>query len=450
MPERLSPGDWAELYSEHIEEWSRRFAQACAARNIDGVVVFSGAEKQRFRDDSDYPFFAEPYFKAWVPLASPNAAVKILPGETPLLAYVQSPDHFWHVPAEPPAGFWTRHFEIRRADGTATLLEELGIPAPGLAAVGEDANESMGFASINDPELLAHLDYYRAFKTPYEVACIEEANRISAAGHAAAQVALSEQPFRQSEFSLNQAYCSATRQREAELPYQNIVALNEHASTLHYQNLDREPPEEFHSFLLDAGAQFNGYASDVTRTRPSGAEPFTALIASMDVVQKRLCAGTRNGVSFVALNDFAHQLLAEVLAEHEIISCSPEDGYSRGITRTFLPHGLGHLLGLQVHDPGGRLNAPGGIDDAPPGEHPFLRLTRTLEPGFVVTIEPGLYFIPSLLERLKSSPAGNVVDWDRVQGLMPYGGIRIEDNILVTAAESRNLSRPALLHSGVS
>jgi len=450
VSERPSLSNWAELYSEHIEEWGRRFTEACGARNIDGVVVFSGAEKRRFRDDSDYPFFAEPYFKAWVPMASPNAAVKILPGEAPLLVYVQTADLFWHAPAEPPAGFWTRHFEIRRTDSCAALLDELGIPMPGLAALGEGADASMGFANVNDPELLAHLDYYRAFKTPYEVACIEEANRVSAAGHSAAQEASLEQPFRQSEFSLNQAYCSATRQREAELPYQNIVALNEHASTLHYQNLSREPPEEFRSFLLDAGAQFNGYASDVTRTRSSEAGPFAALIASMDVVQKRLCAGARNGVSFVALNDFAHQLLAEVLQEHEIINCVAEEGYRRGITRTFLPHGLGHLLGLQVHDPGGRLSAPGGLDGAPPDEHPFLRLTRTLEPGFVVTIEPGLYFIPSLLTRLRSGPTGNLVDWDRVEALIPYGGIRIEDNVLVTAGESRNLSRPALLHSGVS
>ena len=449
MAERVDLVDWTELYAGHFEEWSRRFTGACSARNVDGIVVFSGAQKRRFRDDGGYPFYAEPYFKAWIPQSLPNAALKIRPGETPLLVYVHRAD-YWHASPEAPEGFWTEHFEIRCVDSPATLLDELGMPLPRSAALGEDADASMEFASVNEPELLRHLDFYRAFKTPFEVACIEEANRLSAAGHAATREALAEAPSRQSEFSLNQIYCTATRQREAELPYQSIVALNEHASTLHYQNLDREPPEEFRSFLLDAGAECNGYAADVTRTLSSGADTFDALIASMDGLQKRLCAGTRNGVSFVRLNDFAHQLLADVLEENGVVSCGAEECYSRGITRTFLPHGLGHLLGLQVHDPGGHLHAPEGADATPPEDHPFLRLTRTLEPGFVVTIEPGLYLIPSLLERLRNDPAGKVIDWGRVESLMPFGGIRIEDDVLVTDAESRNLSRPALLASGVS
>jgi Xaa-Pro dipeptidase len=103
-----------------------------------------------------------------------------------------------------------------------------------------------------------------------------------------------------------------------------------------------------------------------------------------------------------------------------------------------------------VHDAGGRLSTPDGKSTPPPEEHPFLRLTRTLEPGFVVTIEPGLYFIPSLLEPLRNGPPAKLVDWDNVDSLTPYGGIRIEDNVLVTDTENRNLSRPALLQSGIS
>ena len=438
-----------EFYGEHLREWTRRFSDTCRAHEVDGVVIFSGVKKSRFRDDNDYPFFAEPYFKAWVPQSPPNAALKILPGETPLLVRVESAD-FWHAPPGAPSGFWAEHFDIRHVDSAEALFGELGMPLSGMAAVGEAADEAMGFATVNDADFLTRLDFYRAYKTAYEVACMEEANRIAAAGHAATQTALAQEPSRQSEFDLNQVYCLATRQREAELPYQNIVALNEHGSTLHYQNLDREPPEEFRSFLLDAGAEFNGYASDVTRTVSGSAGEFGALVASMDGLQRRLCSGTRNGVSFIALNDFAHRLLAEVLKEHRLITCSADEAYDLGITRTFLPHGLGHLLGLQVHDAGGRLSTPDGAGTAPPEEHPFLRLTRTLEPGFVVTIEPGLYFIPSLLEVLRNGPVGKLVNWDDVDALTPYGGIRVEDNVLVTDAESRNLSRPALLQSGVS
>lgn len=448
MPEKRPIDDLTQLFPAHLEEWSRRFEGACVACGVDGVVVFSGREKARFRDDNDYPFFVEPYFKAWIPQPAPHSAVKLLPGETPLLVYVESAD-FWHAPPEPPAGSWIEHFEIRRAQDTRALHQELAMPSPGLAALGEDADESMGFASTNDPRLLDYLDFHRAYKTDYEIACMQEANRIAAAGHAATRTALAGETPGESEFALNQIYCSATRQREAELPYQNIVALNEHAATLHYQHLDREPPEEFRSFLLDAGAEFNGYASDVTRTLSGGVERFAALIAAMDKMQRRLCAGARNGVSFITLNDLAHELLADVLAEHRIINCAADEGYSLGITRTFFPHGLGHLLGLQVHDAGGHLSAPDGLSQRPPDEHPFLRLTRTLEPGFVVTIEPGVYFIPTLLERARAGSSGKLINWDNVEELIPCGGIRIEDNVLVTESESRNLSRPALLQAGV-
>ena len=445
MSEDRTAGSWASLYDGHAAAWEQRFADACGACGVDGAVVFSGSVKYRHRDDIEYPFFAEPYFKAWAPQAYPGSAVRIVPDETPLLVYRRDED-FWHLPAPEPEGFWTGRFEIRCVSNGQSLLEELdGVSR--LAGIGEAARDGMGFASVNDPKLLSHLDYQRAFKTPYEVACMEEASAVAALGHAATQRALSREP---SEFELNEIYCRASGQRESTLPYPNIVALNEHAGILHYQNLDRQAPAQLRTFLLDAGGDHNGYASDITRTRTSPGDTFDDVIASMDAMQQKLCAEARPGKSFVALNERAHQLLAEVLAEHRITRCAADESYERGVTRAFLPHGLGHLLGLQVHDAGGRLESPGGGENHPPAEHPFLRLTRTLEPGFVVTIEPGLYFIPTLLENLRQRSEGGMVDWERVEQLLPYGGIRVEDNVLVTETGSRNLTRPALMRAGIA
>ena len=444
MPENPEANSWSSLYSAHFEAWEQRFADACTACGIDGAVVFSGAVKYRYRDDLEYPFCAEPYFKAWVPYAYRDSAIRIVPGETPLLVYLRD-ENFWHMPAPEPQGFWTERFEIRSVATTQALVRELGAVSR-LAGIGDEAREETGFASVNDPLLLSHLDYCRAFKTPYEVACMEEASRVGALGHAATQRALSGEP---SEFELNEIYCRASGQRESSLPYQNIVALNEHAAILHYQHLDRQAPAQFRSFLLDAGGDYNGYASDITRTCSPPDDPFADLIASLDAMQRQLCEEARPGTSYVSLNDRAHQLLADVLAEHGITRCTADEAYERGITRTFLPHGLGHLLGLQVHDAGGRLEAPGGAERNPPAEHPFLRLTRTLEPGFVVTIEPGLYFIPALLEDLRQGAAGESVDWECVARWLPYGGIRVEDDVLVTENGSRNLTRAALQSVGI-
>jgi len=114
-----------------------------------------------------------------------------------------------------------------------------------------------------------------------------------------------------------------------------------------------------------------------------------------------------------------------------------------GVSSAFFPHGVGHGLGLQVHDVAGFAASDRGGTIAKPDGHPYLRLTRTLEPGFVVTIEPGIYFIDMLLEDLKAAGRGASVDWDRVEAFRPYGGIRIEDNVVCTDADPLNLTREA-------
>jgi Xaa-Pro dipeptidase len=151
----------------------------------------------------------------------------------------------------------------------------------------------------------------------------------------------------------------------------------------------------------------------------------------------------------VDLNERAHVLLAGVLAEHGIVKCSAEEAYASGLTRAFLPHGLGHLLGLQVHDVGGWQRSPDGAVRRPPDAHPFLRLTRRLEPGFAFTVEPGLYFIDSLLGKLDGSAAKHI-DRATVDALRPCGGIRIEDNLVVESTASRNLTREAFASLGVA
>jgi Xaa-Pro dipeptidase len=105
---------------------------------------------------------------------------------------------------------------------------------------------------------------------------------------------------------------------------------------------------------------------------------------------------------------------------------------------------VGHHLGIQVHDVAGHQSDPGGTPAPPPKEHPYLRNTRTIEAGHVFTIEPGLYFIPMLLRRFRSGPDAQAFDWARIDALTPFGGVRVEDNVLVTPAGPRNLTREQL------
>ena len=113
-----------------------------------------------------------------------------------------------------------------------------------------------------------------------------------------------------------------------------------------------------------------------------------------------------------------------------------------GVSAAFFPHGLGHPIGLQVHDVAGFTDEDGTLIPRPEG-HPYLRMTRTLAPGMVVTIEPGIYFIPTLLAKLKAGPHAKAVDWSNVEHLLPFGGVRIEDEVHCTDGEPENLSRDA-------
>lgn len=429
----------AAHYADHLRTLERRYADALSACGYERVVIFAGTPIMRHRDDQAYPFTPEPYFVQWLPLPNaPGSALCIEPGRRPRLVFRQD-DDFWHVPPRAPEGYWTEHFDIavvRSADAARAELEPWRVRG---TAIGVGARTSGLFDTFDEPALLTRLDYARARKTPYEIECMAQANRIAAVGHQAAGAAFAEGI---SEFDLDVVYCAETAQHHANLPYSSIVALNEHAAVLHYQHLDRGAPARAHAFLIDAGAACNGYASDVTRTWPHDNALFASLVEAMDTLQQTLCSEIAPGVDFVALNERAHVLLAGVLVEHGLVKCSHEQAFALGLTRAFLPHGLGHLLGLQVHDVGGWQSAPDGGERKPPSEHPYLRLTRELEPGFAFTVEPGLYFIDSLLESL-APEARRQLDATTLDALRPCGGIRVEDNLVVESTTSRNLTREA-------
>src|SRR5699024_5741604 len=214
-------------------------------------------------------------------------------------------------------------------------------------------------------------------------------------------------------------------------------------AVLHYQFRSPEVPRSMRSFLLDAGADWRGYAADITRTWTlEEHREFGNLVEAMDAAQRSLADGVRAGVDFVDLHRDAHLAVAAVLEQAGLVRMPPEEQVETGVSAHFLPHGLGHHIGAQVHDVGGLVDEHGNALP-PPARYPALRLTRKLEPGNVVTIEPGLYFIPTFLEKLRAGDHAAKVDWQAIERLTPFGGIRIEDNVLVSESEPVNFTRQA-------
>ncbi len=430
----------ASLYAQHLEVLHARTAVALERGGFEHLLIPSGALLYQLFDDRDYPYAVNPQFKAWLPITrAPGSWLVISPGQRPKLLFMQ-PHDYWHVVPEAPSGYWVQHFDVAIIRTPEEALQHVPKDLARCAILGEAQSAIGSYVPNNPPPVLAYLDYQRAFKTPYEIEMMRQAQHIGVRAHRAA-----EHAFRagSSEFDIHLAYCQAAAQDANDLPYGNIIALNEHGAVLHYTDRDRLPPEQIHSFLIDAGASYGGYACDITRTYSARDDEFAALINAVDAAQLKMCAGVRAGFDYKQLHLDAHLALAGVLKDFGLITVSAESAVDTGISSAFFPHGIGHGIGLQVHDVGGfAASDSGGMIDKPAG-HPYLRMTRVLQPGMVVTIEPGLYFIDMLLDELKQKGLGDSVDWARVDALKPFGGIRIEDEVACTDTEPRNLTREA-------
>ncbi|EIL93244.1 Xaa-Pro dipeptidase [Rhodanobacter sp. 115] len=429
----------APLYSQHLATLCERADKAMALGGFDHLVIAAGLPLRKFLDDQDYPFTVNPHFKHWLPLTdAPGSWIVYTPGAKPKLVFVQ-PRDYWHVVPEAPQGYWVEHFDIVIVRDATEAVTQL--PTGKRAVIAPTCPATRDVEANNPQAVVDYLHWHRSYKTPYELELMREANRIGTRAHHAAAAA-----FRagESEFGIHMAYLAAARQIDAELPYASIVALNEHGAVLHYMHFNRTPPARHRSFLIDAGASAAGYGCDITRTyaMPDAGE-FQALIDSMDAAQQTYAAKVRAGQSYPELHIHAHHVLAGILREHGFIRMSAESAVESGVTTAFFPHGLGHSIGVQTHDVAGFQQSERGGTVAQPDGHPYLRLTRTLEPGMVVTIEPGLYFIDMLLAELKDKPVAADIDWTKVDHFRQYGGIRIEDEVVCTDGEPENLTRDA-------
>lgn len=433
----------ATIYTAHVTMNKLRHDVALEQSKLDHAVIFSGALHYQFVDDMPYPFKVNPHFKMWAPVVdNPNCFVIYTPGLKPKLLYYQPVD-YWHKVAGTPADRWVEKFEIAMIADPDDAKAHM--PPGRIAFIGEwDERFASWGNMIPNPEAVVNsLHFDRARKTEYEIECIRRANVRGARGHRAAERAFREGA---SEYEIHLAYLLGANHTEEEVPYGNIIALNENAATLHYYHhtRDRIDDDELHSFLIDAGAAYNGYASDITRTYSRRGGEFQQLIDAMDEAQQQLVAACVPNASYIDVHLLAHRKVAELLVRFGLVRDIDADGVvERRISSVFLPHGVGHLLGLQVHDVGGFMADRTGETIPKPDGHPWLRLTRAVEPGMCFTIEPGLYFIDSLLGTLRQSENAKYVDWGKVDGFRKYGGIRIEDNVVVTDIGNENLTRAA-------
>lgn len=428
------------LYQEHLQTVTRRFDEALEANGFDSVLIYSGQPAVAFLDDNAYPYRVNPFFKYWVPvLASPKSFLFYKKGETPRVFLFQERD-FWHTQPQIPAGDWQSLVEITLIDTLQPVRTALASELANTAFIGKTTHtlSDWGLKHVNPQGLLDHLHYQRRLKTGYEVSCLRKANVLAARGHNAAKAAFENKA---SELEIHHAYLAAIHCHQSELPYNSIVALNQNGAVLHYDKYDTLAPAEHRSFLIDAGALYNGYCADITRTYSASNTGFYAeLVDAMDQAERNIISEIEVGRSYYDLHVAMHRKIAALLSQLGFLKVDAETIYERGYTNAFFPHGLGHDIGLQVHDVAGYLKNEKGDTYTRDARHSFLRLRRDIEVGQVFTIEPGLYVVDQLLEEFAGNDDFN---WQRIAELRPFGGVRVEDSIHVTKNGVENLTRNA-------
>jgi Xaa-Pro aminopeptidase len=234
----------------------------------------------------------------------------------------------------------------------------------------------------------------------------------------------------------------------AGLSFRPIVSINGHILHNHIQENDIK---EDSILVNDSGAEtFLHYASDITRTIPASGKFTSRQREIYEIVLNAITTSTKSvkpGVTNKELHLIAAKIITEGLSDLGIMKGNVDLAVQQGAHALFFPHGLGHMLGLDVHDLEGLGENYVGYDDTVSKSNQFglsfLRLAKALEPGYVFTIEPGIYFIPPLIEEWKvANKFSEFINYQKVEDYIDFGGIRIEDNILVTKDGYRVLGKP--------
>jgi Xaa-Pro aminopeptidase len=425
----------------------------------DGVILWLGHDAQpRTYPANTYRFRQHSHFLYYVGLAEPGLAVmSFTDAERDVLfaAPVTMDDVIWSGPLPTPeeraaaagiaetaapaelaarvaslraAGVPIHYVAPFQADAKLRLAGLLGVPVEALAP-----GESLALKR-------AVVDH-RSHKAPEEVAEIEEALGVTAKMYAEA-MRMTRPGLREREIAGAMQGIALAHDRAQ--CFQPIVTVR--GQILHNESYDGllQPGR---LLLIDSGVESpNGYASDITRTVPvsgtfeSRQKDLYELVLAMqtDAIDR-----AKPGVTNRDLHLGAARVLARGLTDLGLMRGDPAAAVEAGAHALFFPHGLGHVLGLDVHDMEDLGDIVGYGEGAARSTQfglNFLRMARPLDPGFVFTVEPGIYFVPPLIDLWRGEGRHrDFIDYERVEGYRDFGGIRIEDDVLITGRGGRVL-----------
>ena len=429
------------MHNQHREKLFSLFDD-----NQNGVVFIQGAETMyRYDTDYEFPFRQESNF--WY-LTGVNEA------ECSLVLDLKKEEYHLFVP-ERDAQYAVWHGYVKTKEQYLEeyqpdhlhyrndILKVLNELKPETvyciddeqAEFVEDLNRDF---NVETEALVDALTYCRVLKTDWELDQLREACRVNDLAYLEVMKSIKPGMYEyEMKAIFNKVQIENGLMQDA---YNGIFASGVNASILHYV-VNNSMIKDGDLFLMDSGFECNGYASDYTRTFPANGKYtevqkgiYNSVLAGMDKVLDSI----KPGVKMEDLHLLAARTMMEGLKDMGIVKGSIDDMMEENIFALFFPHGLGHFLGLDTHDVGGY---PKGVDRIERPGIKFLRARRELLPGMVVTIEPGIYFVPAVLKPAIADPEKNrFLNTEKVESLLGFGGVRIEDDIIVTDNGIENMT----------
>ncbi|CCW69437.1 unnamed protein product [Phytomonas sp. Hart1] len=394
--------------------------------------------------DCNYLFVQESYFNYLFGIDMPDAYGAVLTDGTGIIFIPRLPAQYatWMGPLPTPALVKqsTAVDEVHYVDEMAKVLHDKDVhTVEVLKGVNSDSGLAVLTASSPCPELevedawlFTRLSNQRALKTPLEVEVLKYVCKVSSDAHIKVmqmcRPTISQHNL-ESTF-LHEVYSKGGCRR---VSYTCICATGHYGSILHYPHNDK-PIEDGSMALLDMGGNYRGYAADITCSFPVNgrfSEPQKAIYNAVLEAHDRVLRAIKPGVSWVYLHQLAIRTTCTHLVQIGLLRGDVDELMEKEVMQYFQPHGLGHLLGLDVHDVGSYL------EDCPPRptrkDCCRLRTARVLEAGLYITVEPGCYFNEALMQELLSNDALKfLVNEDKLNEYRDFGGVRIESDVLVT------------------
>jgi Xaa-Pro dipeptidase len=414
--------------------------------NQEGIIYLKGAEiMYRYGTDYEFPFRQESnfWYLTGVNEADYHTILDIKTGDFHLFAPKRDAQYaVWHGRIKPNEEILERYQpdHLHKDNKLLTILKNLHPSV--IYCLNEEQAEFVEDLSrvfnVDTETLTDAITYCRCIKTEQELDKMREAARVNNLAHL--EVMKAVKPG-MNEYETKAVFDFHQKKNGLLQPaYSGIHAGGVNSAVLHYTE-NNQPINNGDLYLIDAGYEFDGYASDITRTYPANGRFSGDQAAIYQIVLNALNKTielVKPGVKMEELHLAACRIILHGLREIGIVKGDIDEMMKNNIFALFFPHGLGHFLGLDTHDVGGY---PKGVERIDRPGIQFLRVRRELMPGMVITVEPGIYFIPALLKPALENPEkARFLNIGKVEKLLDFGGIRIEDNLIITEDGYENLT----------